>query len=153
MALQSIANRVRLVAGLAGCLLLAACGETSQESSAQLLGLAVAGELPIDIKTLPQSAAMPTDNALALSAHLALAWGGAQGNNQLITLSKLPDNSGYAAVLIIDGGQGDDSIRGYRYTLQLQQLPTGKWRVVRAGKSWRCWPERGHSSYGSTPCA
>ncbi len=142
-----------LVAVWGICLLLTACEQEGNQTGAQLLRLAVEGELPIDGTKLPSSATMPAETALALSANLAQAWGGGHANNTTISITKRPDNAGHDAVLIIDGGQGDDSIRGYRYTLQLQQQSGGQWRVVRAGKSWRCWPERGHRSFGSMPCA
>jgi hypothetical protein len=141
------------LAAWGGCLLLCACAPATNQTGAQLLGLAVDGELPIDGTKLPLSATMPAATALAFSANLVQALGGAQAYNSVIAITKRPDHTGHDAVLIIDAGQGDDSIRGYRYTLQLQQQSAGQWQVVRAGKSWRCWPERGHQSYGSTPCA
>lgn len=57
----------------------------------------------------------------------------------------------YHIVGIADGFL-DDSVRGERLELVLERGADEVWQVTSAEASIRCWPERGHTGYGSEPC-
>ena len=58
----------------------------------------------------------------------------------------------YEFVAISNGFQ-DDSVRGERFDITLEADSRQIWRVTSATTSWRCWPGRGHESYGAKPCS
>ncbi len=53
----------------------------------------------------------------------------------------------------ISNGFHDDSVRGERFDITLEADSRQTWRVTSATTSWRCWPGRGHQSYGTQPCS
>lgn len=50
-------------------------------------------------------------------------------------------------------GFTDDSVRGERFDLVVERANGTSWRIVRARVSWRCWPDRGHSTFDVEPCS
>ena len=45
----------------------------------------------------------------------------------------------------------DDSVRSAILEVALRKHD-GRWRIERAHRTWRCWPGRGHETYGLTRC-
>jgi hypothetical protein len=59
--------------------------------------------------------------------------------------------SRYTVVAILDRLL-DDSVRGERLDLVLELHQDESWRITQARASRRCWPDRGHESFGTDPC-
>jgi hypothetical protein len=53
---------------------------------------------------------------------------------------------------ITDQGAKDDSVCGYRFRVTLQMGSEGSWQIVDAGRSWNCWPGRGHQGFSTASC-
>lgn len=55
-------------------------------------------------------------------------------------------------VTVIDDGFLDDSVRGEKHLFDLKMNEQGIWKLVSAGKSWRCQEGRGHQDFSTAPC-
>lgn len=55
-------------------------------------------------------------------------------------------------VTITDQGDEDDSVRGYQFRVALQKSSEGSWQIVEGGRSWNCWPGRGHQDFSTALC-
>ncbi len=76
-----------------------------------------------------------------------------EGRNQQITRNN--DNAEMpktVQITIVEDGYLDDSVRGSKYLLTLEIMKDKIWHVIRARKVWRCWPNRGHEGFSSSPC-
>lgn len=62
-----------------------------------------------------------------------------------------PERFDIATVIVTYDGLLDDSMRSAMLELSLQRHD-GRWRIERAQRRWRCWPGRGHETYGMTRC-
>jgi len=62
------------------------------------------------------------------------------------------DGSDSLTVTVTNDGYLDDSVRGEKFRYELKADDQGVWKFISAGKSWRCWPGRGHQDFSTTPC-
>jgi hypothetical protein len=78
-----------------------------------------------------------------------------RSNNIIYSLNKIQNEgrSTYVSIVIFDGIPDDDSIRGYRYDIELDLLSNDSWQIKSAMQSWRCWKNRGHTDFSSENCA
>ncbi len=54
-------------------------------------------------------------------------------------------------VYVEEDGYLDDSVRGRMILLRMES--TGQqWQLTKATQVWKCWKNRGHEDYSSTPC-
>ena len=63
-----------------------------------------------------------------------------------------PEGGPSASATVVLDGLLDDSVRARRYVLDLVRDDDGRWTVVSALATQRCWPRRGHQGYAPTPC-
>lgn len=63
------------------------------------------------------------------------------------------ENPQRSTVTITGEGLADDSVRGYRFRLQLQKDAEGNWTVTDVQKSWVCQPGRGSQEYTQALCS
>ncbi len=66
-----------------------------------------------------------------------------------ITEEELPRNR-FMVVLIRDD-IGDDSMQGEKFVMIVKHEES-KWKVVTINRNWKCYPRRGHTSWGTEPC-
>ena len=134
-------------------MLLAACTHDANEAGLSLMKIRVESEQLIAPAHWPHP---QSGNAMNVSGNVLLdiaqLWPLPEAKNSVVTLTKIPDGNGYTAILIVDEVVGDDSVSGFRYKLGLKKRDA-KWVVVEAQKSWRCWPDRGHTHFSNQPCA
>lgn len=110
------------------------------------------GYQPIDLSQLNAAALSGTDpKAIALAAF------GAQepmeGNFQQAISSTSQGNR--AVVMLSQVGFPDDSVRGMRYRVELEQQPGStqpQWRIVWAGRQQLCQPDRGPQDWTTGSC-
>jgi len=62
-------------------------------------------------------------------------------------------NNNQVTVTIVDDGYRDDSIRGKKIVIQLQQDENKVWYVTDAIYGFRCQDGRGHQNYTCEPCS
>lgn len=75
---------------------------------------------------------------------------GREGRQELeLEVSKRED--GAYVVILTRTGFLDDSVEGDQRRAVLTREESG-WRAVELGERWRCWPDRGHTDWGTTPC-
>lgn len=67
-------------------------------------------------------------------------------------LAASAENSDSLTVFVTDDGFLDDSVRGEKYKFELKRNEQGVWKVVSAGKAWKCQEGRGHQDYSTEPC-
>lgn len=76
-----------------------------------------------------------------------------EGRSQSITRTyDSADAPRKAEIVVIEDGYLDDSLRGARYQIMLESDAQGVWRPTAVEKAWRCWPGRGHETFGKEPC-
>jgi hypothetical protein len=66
-----------------------------------------------------------------------------------VTSEKLPRHR-YMVILIKDN-MADDSMQGEKFTMLVEQKEKF-WKVITVERNWKCYPRRGHSSWGTEPC-
>lgn len=71
---------------------------------------------------------------------------------EIIAENESLENPQNSVVTITEEGFGDDSVKGHRYTLQLQKAPDGNWAVTDLQKSWVCQFGRGSQVYAQELC-
>lgn len=117
--------------------------------------LAAADSLTRDVAAWNARLAAAGDSAWALSpARIAIELGGGgdcECARFAIELRNTPERFDTADVTVTYDGLLDDSVRGgiLRFSLKRQ---AGRWRIGGAERMWRCWPGRGHETFGTTPC-
>lgn len=86
---------------------------------------------------------------------LSKLWFEPYSQNSIISVNKIKDDhlDAYAATLIFDHIPDDDSLSGYRYDIKLKKDLQEIWQITEAKKSWRCWPDRGHTYFSIEPCS
>ncbi len=78
--------------------------------------------------------------------------GGGGRRREIIAENDDLENPQHSDVTITGEGLADDSVRGYRYNLQLKKNAKGTWVVVDVEKSWICQPGRGSQVYSQELC-
>ncbi len=71
------------------------------------------------------------------------------GKHTILSVNKV--DTGYDIVIIYDKIT-DDSVRGYRFDINIEENGTGLLQLTDARKSWSCWEDRGHQDYSNEPC-
>jgi hypothetical protein len=139
-------------------LVLAGCSGSSSgvQSGAELLSVSVTASEP--------RAAEEFNHTVAQAGAAGETWPGDPGmvvrrfaelgseRSSVTVLSGSGEHSSRYEVIAISDGFTDDSVRGRRYDLKLERNPVGSWRITEARVSWRCWPGRGHDTFGTEPC-
>lgn len=62
------------------------------------------------------------------------------------------EESSKLTVTVIDDGYMDDSVRGKRTILNVEQDSAGVWRIKSSSEAWRCYKGRGHTDFSPKPC-
>lgn len=128
-----------------------------QETSADLLSVAVNHPQPLPFAAFNQRLIDATASKAEWANDPVLLihtfFGASSGRTLVLTINKIggPENI-HKAILIVDGSD-DDSIRGYRYDIKLGKNTQEIWQILEAGKSWRCWKERGHTDFSAENCS
>lgn len=104
----------------------------------------------VDIRAIEVTASASARKASNPAAFLGQLWPGYHSQQQLIHSYKL--NSGTKATIIFDGIQ-DDSVRAYRFDIDLNKTSDNMWQLQDIIESWRCWDDRGHQDFSIKPCA
>ncbi|PZD73942.1 hypothetical protein C1752_01843 [Acaryochloris thomasi RCC1774] len=78
--------------------------------------------------------------------------GGFGRRREIIAENETLENPQRSVVTITEEGFADDSVRGHRYTLQLQKDADGNWVVADLQKSWVCQSGRGSQVYAQELC-
>lgn len=87
-----------------------------------------------------------------LTIALEFAGGGeCECESLAVQVTSTPERFDVAQVTVTREGFLDDSVRGDRLEFSLRR-EAGRWRIERAERSTRCWPGRGHETYGPGPC-
>lgn len=71
---------------------------------------------------------------------------------EIIAENETLENPQRSVVTLTGEGLGDDSVKGYRYTLQLEKDVEGNWGVTDLQKSWVCQSGRGSQVYAQELC-
>lgn len=157
--MRSIYTRVSTSVILLISILSATSCQPNNATNTHLLSISVTGSEPYNINTLADKIlAINNSNTENLNAYeiLTRLIHHDKANNSLISINQI-NHSGhtiYKAVLIFNEIPDDDSISGYRYnvTLKNEHNNKTKWQVIDITRSWRCWPDRGHSAFNAEPC-
>ena len=87
---------------------------------------------------------------------VALKFGGDQmeARKKVISAESLSGGERFDKLLVTIEEEGllDDSISGSMLILRMERKGA-VWNVNKATRVWKCWPNRGHVVYNSTPCS
>lgn len=131
-------------------------GESGSEAE-NLLSVSRKGNEAMDRDRLNASLADMTrtsNRSEDLQVLLPKLLGNASSQNSVVSVSRVDDQrDAYVAVLNFDAIADDDSVSGYRYDLHVDREAQGRWRIIEAQRSWRCWKDRGHRYLSIEPCS
>lgn len=74
-----------------------------------------------------------------------------QEGNEKIEISETRHSDTLYDVLLIHDNLMDDSLKAKKYVMSLE-LKNQKWKVTSLKHNWKCWPGRGHESWGTEFC-
>ena len=69
-----------------------------------------------------------------------------------VLVETLSQSNASATLLVTMLGLADDSVRDERFRIEYAEGEQGYWRAVAAQRQVRCWPGRGHQSWGPGVC-
>lgn len=111
--------------------------------------------IPIDLGQLPPDKSLIGSDPKAIALAVFGQKEAVEGNFQeTVTVTQPQPN--LAIVVVTQLGLPDDSLRGLRYRLELQQEKTAgqsQWRLVWAGRQHTCQPGRGPQTWTVKPCS
>jgi len=58
-----------------------------------------------------------------------------------------------AVLVILEEHCQDDSVEAFKTWVRFLRNSDASYRAVGAERAWRCWPDRGHSTFGTRPCS
>jgi hypothetical protein len=110
---------------------------------------------PINLSQLPPDKPLTGSDPKAIALAAFGQQEAVEGNFQeTVTVTQPQPN--LAIVVVTQLGLPDDSLRGFRYRLELQQEKTARqsqWRLVWAGRQHTCQPGRGPQTWTVKPCS
>lgn len=149
---------IRAAAALAAAFALGSCSRSSSElqTGADLLAVAVKSSEArphAEFNGAMAKAAAAGETWTRDPAIVARRFGefGTERSGVLVLKGSGEHSSRYDIIAVADGFT-DDSVRGRRLDIKLESNGDESWRVTEARVSWRCWPERGHQTFGTEAC-
>ncbi|HLS29679.1 MAG TPA: hypothetical protein VK021_02360 [Flavobacteriaceae bacterium] len=71
--------------------------------------------------------------------------------NETIEICEKRGKNDHIIVTLIHDNLLDDSQKAVKYVMELKKT-NDKWTVVSVKMNWKCWPDRGHTDWGTDYC-
>jgi hypothetical protein len=147
---------LRVVAVALSVVALAACGGDDEAPAGEAWPgpprPAPDGQVAVDgFNDYAQSAQASWTRSALLSTAEFLRLEDREGTTSVV-LEQPAEGGSRTDVMVTEDGLLGDSIRATRYVLDFERQEDGRWRLLSARWSQRCWPNRGHQDFSPEPC-